>query len=1235
MSSPSIAVTSSPIITTDIKQKPIFKQHLANLAKSDAHHDLKEVLTSEVLQKQNISNAFNSGIPEGAMDYYDELGSLASVIFDINSIPINSSDKLSEQLNIVSNVTLDPNIQPTPLQIGLNKDNIFFNYSVVQFVMTCSNNSKKGITSYNGTNFGMDFFQNTKLGGASGTDAAFIVDFSQHGFMENLVQNDVSNVSPYNCHYLMTPEVVNDPAGKQNVHNSSLFKTNTGINLYSYVEFSPTNIYYNKYNPYDVSPSNNFFSNYNFTLSHIKQTFTKQKAEKLITDLTISYDWDTKSGSKPLVDVIEDSKGENSNKTVMGFLKKMIERIRDLNQSDPNKVPLYFNFNSKCQQKRGGDWFQILACLDAKNRKYTQILPDNGRKQINLPIGCPVYLVTHDRIAVSFALLNGVNVIYVDYYGRIFVFKNSADNSTIGNGKPIEEIIFDNMKTNFIEPNISELILNSQKYNDIISHVDSEDDALKLFFDITNNMINNVDDINQIDVNNDKFITLMSNQIKKIFHAAIKRCFYNLNLINITNEIEICNNNKDILLGVYGNDKNSSIMVLNKAINTLVGIRNKFGLITDTTKFRNGLGTFLNINSMRLEVYRCVEKLFEGRDSDLETMLIPESRLVNIISGIKDTDRYIFLPFIQQLDDEFKGKVIESLINVSYKIIQYLSHFNPPEVGQNNLFKNILNTIKIKISNRSGRLNKELIYYNRVANLLYQSFLFLDNKGLTQTIRPEIIEDINVVTTDISIVSDSTDNIVLMEDIQIIGSLANGVVSGDTSEDVISGGGFEFFNVLNQPKQNSNTICDVSVKQVTWNLISSYLINDKNIIYELFHTINTAEEYGESGEDEDKAFPNDSFAEIVNNIYRHYLNIKKGGSPEIIVEESNPSADDNLLQNFNLGYHPLVPIYAVLSPFYYSLGPKYDSHPFFNTYFTYFNVLEKMVDIIDRNYLNNASDKNKIIAGYCLGYCLKFFLFTSNTNILQNNKILEVIGISQKDYYTFSLKNDIFANLMVGTIYLNHDDEQKGIMLLESELFKNFINNEVNIKQILQQGTPIDNLPTYEILQDRVLSLLTRIVVKVNIDRGTPQNNEFLAQQVISVVTPESTQSDSLSSPATQAYLERKREIEEMKSEGKYIPPLPQEKTGSQEMRERQAIPLSERTIKISSSPSSGNENEITSSLDSNSSSSPYGIRSGGKKTRKHRRHFKNKRTKRRNSRTRRRTTKKHKRARKNNRSRK
>jgi hypothetical protein len=56
-------------------------------------------------------------------------------------------------------------------------------------------------------------------------------------------------------------------------------------------------------------------------------------------------------------------------------------------------------------------------------------------------------------------------------------------------------------------------------------------------------------------------------------------------------------------------------------------------------------------------------------------------------------------------------------------------------------------------------------------------------------------------------------------------------------------------------------------------------------------------------------------------------------------------------------------------------------------------------------------------------------------------------------------------------------------------LFNNFINNEVNIKNILEQGTQIDNLPTYNVLKDKIYNLLSRIVSKINIDRGTPENN--------------------------------------------------------------------------------------------------------------------------------------------------
>ena len=53
-------------------------------------------------------------------------------------------------------------------------------------------------------------------------------------------------------------------------------------------------------------------------------------------------------------------------------------------------------------------------------------------------------------------------------------------------------------------------------------------------------------------------------------------------------------------------------------------------------------------------------------------------------------------------------------------------------------------------------------------------------------------------------------------------------------------------------------------------------------------------------------------------------------------------------------------------------------------------------------------------------------------------------------------------------------------------MFNNFINNQVNIKEILQQGTPVEDLPTFEVLGEKIFKLMSEIVVKVNADRGTP-----------------------------------------------------------------------------------------------------------------------------------------------------
>jgi hypothetical protein len=121
---------------------------------------------------------------------------------------------------------------------------------------------------------------------------------------------------------------------------------------------------------------------------------------------------------------------------LQSYFSKNNKNTIDINAQDN----LIFNFNSKVQQKRGGDWFQVLACHDAKNRVYTQILPDTGRRTVSGDDLGPVYFVTHDRIAVSYALLNGVNVIYLDYWGRVYVFKNNSDAFFNGDTKPLEEI---------------------------------------------------------------------------------------------------------------------------------------------------------------------------------------------------------------------------------------------------------------------------------------------------------------------------------------------------------------------------------------------------------------------------------------------------------------------------------------------------------------------------------------------------------------------------------------------------------------------------------------------------------------------------------------------------------------------------------------------------------------------------------------------------------------------------
>jgi hypothetical protein len=611
------------IVPVSVKQNQAFKNELAYLTRSDAHHDLGDLFKDSMYKKDDkVRDAYNAGIPTVATVAFHEGDALASVIIsatDANGATINihtgnnhQEEYLQEALDKVPDCTQEQTQAYSSFAIGIGGETIF-KYRVVKFVTKCSNNSKMPGLEEKACrgNFGKNFFNNTKLG-EDGSEAAIIVDFSQHHFIEDLASGERERAKT--IYYLMTPEVVNDPAGKPNVNNRSLFGVqDKGINLYSWVQRDPEPITNTKYNEYEPNTANNFFSNYNFELSPIKQIFTKQKAEKLIATLNISYDGG--NNGKPLTDTIEDSKGENSITTVLGYLKKILVQIQGTRGS-PIEI---FNFNSKIQQKRGGDWFQALSCLTAKNRTYTQILPasaDGSRPPVKLNQSCPVYLVTHDRIAVAFALLNGVNVIYLDYYGRIFIFKNGGDPTLKSSGKSMEEILFDGIKENWK--------FNGQLFTYVVTTAKSYNSARNTYIQEENEAFNNncqklISQVRSINASNDRnFQENARIVLRSLFKDAVKLAFMNVNLIDITNDLAIVTNstNQGIFSSAYNQAKASTISSFSKAINNLKGITDRYGSIASgqADAFKDILRNWVNDNAQKLDVYKVANRLLEGLD---------------------------------------------------------------------------------------------------------------------------------------------------------------------------------------------------------------------------------------------------------------------------------------------------------------------------------------------------------------------------------------------------------------------------------------------------------------------------------------------------------------------------------------------------------------------------------------------------------------------------------------------
>jgi len=1176
------------ILTPYNKSQDKLQDMFASLTRSDAHHDLKKVFNETAYKESGIKRAFDNGIPKPAVVSFHEAEALAAIIRSAadskgTSIDINGDeDKLSQALLDVPNCT-DIYDGYSVFTVGVPDMNLF-QYKVVKFITSCSNNSEfrhEDLVNLScKSDFGKRFVENTKLGEDS-NEVGIIVDFAQHHFMEFLTTGEESQ---FKIHYLVTPEVVNDPAGKPNVNNKALFgPKNTGVKLISYVQETDNSTAYTKFDENDPCPANNFFSKYDFTLSPIKKIVTGQKAEKFITTLGIKYDVPK---GLPLTDTIEDSKDENSIKNVLAYLKTLMEEVK---VSIDNATT--FNFNTKIQQKRGGDWFQALSCIDARNRLITQILPTPASEPIKLPPTCPVYLVTHDQIALTYALINGVNVIYSDYYGRIFIFKNSSDKTLKGSGKSMENILFEGIKEKWMSSEKSHndflrMISTAKKY--------SEDRNTYLNIGRGTEATGGKGKINDFYIKCDKikseleafnfsgknpisdFQKTCTSNLRELFTTAVELTFIKINLINVDRDIAIVDSQQNLFEGEYNEAIKTQVADFSRALNNIKGIQDKFGVIPKDRDFVIAFDNWINGNIPKLDVYKCAKKILDNFSSSEESVGFDLNRLISFFTKThkeeRKTDANIFLPFIQDIEytdreTTCKNQMLSVLSVLVPKIEQYIGL-----VKGNTLSR----------ASRSGTLHPNELYYNNLSNLIYESYIFIENTPIPLTPLPSESSSLSAAAANepsspaievqrvqsLIEYSKSTDNILLKSDKDEL-DLMNGagkisnysgntedstdvedeseskvydlkcIVKGDsiscngTAEGVIAkgtmegeelgeelgkelgGGGYidsyALPKKIGSPIKTESVICDISLKQINWPLLTCNLIEktdisslirfskqirsyiadlDKPENIELLSLIHSKiEATGDSALISE--LQNETTSSTVNDLKSLANGLQKIGGGRKIggangESDEMPTVSKDLMTDFKLGFHPLTPIYAMLTSYYNIIGEKSQSDPFFYTYFTYINILEKMKKVITENYLRNTIYSPKTASAYMIGFGLYFMLFASHTSSLQNDEILSVIQMSQKDYSEFSLKNDGFASMFSGAIHQTPQDELIGMVLVNNELFNNFINTEVNIKQILEQGTPVVNLPTYDILQERMFKLMGEIVVKVNADRGTP-----------------------------------------------------------------------------------------------------------------------------------------------------
>ena len=456
--------TTSPLKMYDIFKNTVsgddvtaIEQLLANLAVGDTSHDIDKKdkgilgITDKLEAPATIeAKMYKQGIPIPYTVIPNEAQSVSSVIkketFEWvvpNPPPVPPTIYDNESFKQRDYVPLEimKYIKEGKLPTGAsNRD--FIKPDLTQHKFKTKNDNKYIVTYFDvkpegGLIDAQKFFTNMGYTTIDAKNIAFVVDCTSITIEDILNKGEPINPN-FKTYLIKSPEGENDPGGKTNLQDKT-FKTyddngsRKGVRYRAAVphNLNKSNSYNYSYKEFSISPYTQFFTKYSFNLSEL-QFDDKYIFSSLSTTINIT-DIDNNIPTKTVLN----SGDMNEIAAVSNIVRNVLAKILKFKNKYSNIDT--FDYNCALQQKRSGDWLQaLLCCLVALDeRKFCEYNSPSftlgslfkkkdvtdgakttgGQPNPELKFSKEdVYLVTHDRILLAFALLLGLNVIFTHHF---------------------------------------------------------------------------------------------------------------------------------------------------------------------------------------------------------------------------------------------------------------------------------------------------------------------------------------------------------------------------------------------------------------------------------------------------------------------------------------------------------------------------------------------------------------------------------------------------------------------------------------------------------------------------------------------------------------------------------------------------------------------------------------------------------------------------------------------------